>query len=284
MAPRRNNSNLINGGGGGNNHHHTGGGSGIDVHSLLIGLPDTIELLDSNHHNSHVMNNESSYTRCCVPDGVFFKSDCDFRLINGDDLRNCMRVLCNNENCTAGQYMHRKCFEEWEQYVLAFLKSSGRARSWSDRQCHSNLWSKKGYDLVFKECGCKCGRGFLKKDLDWMPPISNAGLGRLDEEATKKKKKRNRNNQKPTLVLSTVGSSAANVAHHYHQNSQTGSMMTSIMAPIELRTRTGSLSSSNDGSSSPPASSEHSISPVHSGAAIKKNKPSSVEAYSERVR
>lgn len=278
MAPRRNNSLS---GGGGNNHHQTGG---MDVHSLLVGLPDTIELLDSSNHNNHVMTNESNYTRCCVPDGVFFKSDCDFRLINVEDLRNCIRVLCNNENCTAGQYMHRKCFEEWEQYVLAFLKSSGRARSWSDRQCHSNLWSKKGYDLVFKECGCKCGRGFLKKDLDWMPPLTNTGLGRLDEEATKKKKKRNRNNQKPALVLSTGNS--ATVGQHYHQNSQNGGSggMTSIMAPIELRTRTGSLSSSNDGSSSPPASSEHSISPVHSGGAMKKNKSSSVEAYSERVR
>lgn len=309
MAPRR------------NNNGHSGQQSALDVHNLLAGLESVANndssttLIDQiNHNGNHIINgnnNNSSttssstasnttssssvtvcengnFTRCCVPSGDCFKSGkIDFGLISMNDLSECVRVICNNENCSAGQFMHRECFEAWEQGVLSYLKSIGRARSWSDRQRQQNLWTKKGYDLVFKACGCKCGRGHLKKDLDWVAPMLSNIFGRIDDEANKKKKKRHRNNQKPTLAIATTNPSV------YHPNTQIGAAHTgvvntvsAIMAPIELRTRTGSLSSSNDGSSSPPvsASSEHSISPVHSsGGAVRKEK-SMIEAYSERVR
>ncbi|ENN81325.1 hypothetical protein YQE_02270, partial [Dendroctonus ponderosae] len=102
------------------------------------------------------------YTRCCVPSG-----DClrvqqrigshpveDPMAIALDDLRDTVRVTCNNELCTIGRYMHRECFDQWEQAVLSYLKTCGRARSWSERQRHQNLWTKKGYDLAYKACGC----------------------------------------------------------------------------------------------------------------------------------
>ena len=47
--------------------------------------------------------------------------------------------------------------------MLAYLRSSGRARSWSEKQRVQNLWTKKGYDLAFKACDCKCGRGHLRQ-------------------------------------------------------------------------------------------------------------------------
>lgn len=268
MAPRRNPTSQ----------------TALDVHSLLGLDPDSLDSVQPNQLSNTSMSTEN-YTRCCVPIGDCFKAcSVDFGLISTDDLRDCVRVICNNENCTAGQYMHRECFEQWEQGVLSYLKSIGRARSWSDRQRHQNLWTKKGYDLVFKACGCKCGRGHLKKDLDWAPPMQNNIFGRMDEEATKKKKKRNRNNQKPILSI-TSNAMGFHPSSQILGNGNNGgvSMNTSLIAPIELRTRTGSLSSSN-GSSSPPASasSDHSISPVHNGV-IKKQK-SRVEAYSERVR
>lgn len=191
----------------------------------------------------------SGVTRCCVPTGECLRAqqqlspnNNDSMLISLDDLRDTVRVTCNNEACHAGRYMHRECFDQWEQTVLAYLKTCGRARSWSERQRHQNLWTKKGYDLAFKACGCKCGRGHLKKDLDWMPPPPTSNIfGRVEEiETGKKKKRRNRNNSKPTLAIS---------AHH--------------AVPTETRGRAGSLSSST-GSSSPPAtSSEHSVSPIH---------------------
>uniref|UniRef100_A0A1Y1NC93 Uncharacterized protein n=2 Tax=Photinus pyralis TaxID=7054 RepID=A0A1Y1NC93_PHOPY len=193
---------------------------------------------------------EAGVTRCCVPNGDCLRAqqqqmnpnNNDPMLISLDDLRDTVRVTCNNDACNAGRYMHRECFDAWEQTVLAYLKTCGRARSWSERQRHQNLWTKKGYDLAFKACGCKCGRGHLKKDLDWMPPPPTSNIfGRVEEvETGKKKKRRNRNNSRPSLAINT-----------YHPN------------PIELRGRAGSLSSST-GSSSPPATvSEPSISPVH---------------------
>lgn len=174
----------------------------------------------------------------------------DPMLISLDDLRDTVRVTCNNESCTVGRYMHRECFDVWEQTVLAYLKTCGRARSWSERQRHQNLWTKKGYDLAYKACGCKCGRGHLKKDLDYTPPPPTLNIcGRVEEvDVGKKKKRRNRTNSRPSLAIST-----------YH-----------AAGPGEGRGRAGSLSSST-GSSSPPATvSEPSISPVHAGS---KKKP-----------
>ncbi|XP_017143142.2 headcase protein [Drosophila miranda] len=148
--------------------------------------------------------------RCCYPSGECRKLDALIALTE-TSLADCVRVLCNNENCGAGQYMHRECFEVWEAGVLQTLKASGRARSWSERQRAQHLWTKKGYDLVYKACSCKCGRGQLRKDLEWSVPASNGGLvflngngsgggrgsmnGNLSEDDDKKKakKKRNRN-------------------------------------------------------------------------------------------
>ncbi|XP_030767546.1 headcase protein [Sitophilus oryzae] len=210
----------------------------------------------------------SGYTRCCVPSGDCLRAQQQFGTNPGedpmaialDDLRDTVRVTCNNELCTAGRYMHRECFEQWEQTVLAYLKTCGRARSWSERQRHQNLWTKKGYDLAYKACGCKCGRGHLKKDLDWMPPPPTSNIfGRIEEMDglnSKKKKRRNRNS-KPSLTIASVG------------------------PLIDSRTRTGSLSCSSSGSSSPPASSsEPSVSPVHGSHLKKKSKID----FPERIR
>nr|CAH7714372.1 unnamed protein product [Callosobruchus chinensis]CAI5858526.1 unnamed protein product [Callosobruchus analis] len=198
---------------------------------------------------------DEGLTRCCVPTGECLRAqqhqhpsipihtnNNDPMIISLDDLRDTVRVTCNNELCTAGRYMHRECFDQWEQSVLAYLKTCGRARSWSERQRHQNLWTKKGYDLAYKACACKCGRGHLKKDLDWMPPPPTSNIfGRVEEvDVGKKKKRRNKQNK---LVLSQP-----------------------IGNEMNSRARAGSLSCSSTGSSSPPTSgSEPSVSPVHHG-------------------
>lgn len=185
-------------------------------------------------------------TRCCVP------ADClrGGALIALEDLRDTIRVTCNNDTCLAGRFMHRECFESWEQSVLTFLKTSGRARSWSDRQRQQNLWTKKGYDLAFKACGCRCGRGHLKKDLDWSPPPP--GFRGPDDSAEICRKKKKKRVLRPALNGSAVDS----------------------------RFRTGSLSSST-GSSSPPASAS-SISPIHTGSAIKRSAKTKIDFFSDR--
>ncbi|XP_073978058.1 hdc homolog, cell cycle regulator [Rhodnius prolixus] len=231
MAPRRNN--------------------GLhEVQGLVAPLePDPIE-------NNNV-------TRCCVPTECL-RNQAPIPL---EDLRDTIRVTCNNDQCTAGRYMHRECFDAWEQTVLTYLKSCGRARSWSERQRHQNLWTKKGYDLAFKACGCRCGRGHLKKDLDWTPPPP--GFGNREEDSAKKKKKRNKHNNRPSLAISTHQNGG------YTNGQPRGD---TVLSPTDLRARTGSLSSST-GSSSPPGSAS-SISPVHSGSISKRK--AKVEFFSDR--
>lgn len=229
---------------------------------------------------------DADLTRCCVPTGDCLRANSAdspaYALISLDDLRDTVRVTCNNESCTVGRYMHRECFESWEQSVLTYLKSCGRARSWSERQRHQNLWTKKGYDLAFKACGCRCGRGHLKKDLDWMPPPPTSGLfGRVDEDgglanSGKKKKRRNRGNSRPTLAIS-----AAHPVNGYHANGN------AVVQDQLLRGRAGSLSSST-GSSSPPASasSDQGASPLHgaTGALKKKSSAIKIDFFSDRIR
>ncbi|XP_034940703.1 headcase protein isoform X1 [Chelonus insularis] len=234
MAPRR----------------HAGNSHGL----LEVGVnQDVME----NMVNHQTMNGT---TRCCTPSGECLRGDA---LIRFNALQDTVKVICNNENCPMGQFMHRECFEAWEQTLLTYLKNCGRARSWSERQRHQNLWTKKGYDLAFKACGCRCGRGHLKKDLDWMPPgFGNAPGSRVDETETKKKKRRNRQNSRPSLA-----GSAGPPNHGNHSNGR-GSEARMIDSS---RGRAGSLSSST-GSSSPPATSEPSISPLHQPQAIVKKK------------
>ncbi|XP_026173974.1 headcase protein homolog isoform X2 [Mastacembelus armatus] len=63
--------------------------------------------------------------------------------------------------------MHLQCFYEWESSILIQFNCIGRARSWNEKQCRQNMWTKKGYDLAFRFCSCRCGQGHLKKDTDW---------------------------------------------------------------------------------------------------------------------
>lgn len=277
MAPRRNNS----------------GHSALEVHNLL-GLET--DLLDTSTEMAQQQTNlTDNLTRCCVPTGDCFKlNTLEFGLIDIDDLRESVRIICSNEQCIAGQYMHRECFEAWEEGVLTYLRSIGRARSWSERQRQQNLWTKKGYDLVFKACGCKCGRGHLRKDLDWAPPTNkNIFGGQIDEDATKKKKRRNRNNQKQSLTLNSIG----NLTNNHYVNGllgTSGALTLNCLIDIDHennnhsllndgnRDRSISLSSSADGCNSPltSACSDMCVSP---NSLIKKQK-AKVEAYSERVR
>ncbi|XP_059490907.1 headcase protein [Neocloeon triangulifer] len=132
---------------------------------------------------------------CCVP-GDCLLPDQPIRLEElSDDV---VKVVCNDDHCTQGQFMHQACFDSWEQQVLNFLRTCGRARSWSAKQRLQNLWTKKGYDLAFKACGCRCGRGHLKKDLDWTPPQPAAP--QVVKEEARTKKKRQRQKQKPALA------------------------------------------------------------------------------------
>uniref|UniRef100_T1ILC9 Headcase middle domain-containing protein n=1 Tax=Strigamia maritima TaxID=126957 RepID=T1ILC9_STRMM len=195
-----------------------------------------------------IENHDPNVTQCCVPSGC-----CVGEPIRLDELSNTIKVVCNNEQCQEGTFMHRLCFDAWEQSVLMYLRSTGRARSWSEKQRLQNLWTKKGYDLAFKACGCRCAKGHLRKDLDWLAPQST-------NYDAKKKKSRRKKNDKPALGLGCAAAPAMLTG----SNGGGGGVNAREGRPM-LRIRTNSLSST---SSSPPNSSsaESPSSPVHSGS------------------
>jgi hypothetical protein len=264
-----NNSNSASGNSNGNNNNNNNSSNNNQL--------DAFENLGL----SHVFGT-GGLTHCCTPSECL-RGDALIRL---SALQDCVKVTCNNDACSAGQFMHRECFDAWEQTVLSYLKGCGRARSWSERQRHQNLWTKKGYDLAYKACGCKCGRGHLKKDLDWMAPgTGNNEPNNLNntQVEVKKKKRRNKQNGRPSLAVS-----AGPPANNAHNNNAAimanhGLIRGSDVQIIDgARGRAGSLSSST-GSSSPPATSETSVSPLHQPQAIVKKK-SKVEFFGDRIR
>ncbi|ESO88923.1 hypothetical protein LOTGIDRAFT_106234 [Lottia gigantea] len=190
--------------------------------------------------------------KCCFPNGCRESEN----LIDPEEALDAVKVICNNENCTIGNWMHRSCFDEWEESVLSYLRSCGRARSWSEKQRLQNLWTKKGYDLAFKACDCKCGRGHLRKDLDYIQPTPSV-------EITKAKKKHKKKNDKPLPVVSTNHKTVNNQNHPSNHSpntavpSDTNGNTTStpikslIQSTAHLRLRTDSVSSTG---SSPPNS------------------------------
>ncbi|XP_021957510.2 headcase protein [Folsomia candida] len=158
MAPNRRAKNDHGGNHGGSGGGGAGGGGGGPAHNQRNG----------NQHGRNGM--ASSPMKCVRPKGCLEPK----RLIYMEDIESgsieVVRVACNNLQCEQGNYMHSECFADWETSVLNFLSSTGRARSWSVKQRQQNLWTKKGYDISYRACGCNCGKGHLRKDLDWISP------------------------------------------------------------------------------------------------------------------
>lgn len=209
-----------------------------------IGRPLRGVMLDQNGFGRDLENMDPQQAYCCVPTLCpFYKQD----PINMNDPGDAVKVTCNNEGCLQGSWMHAACFEQWEQHVLTFLRSCGRARSWSEKQRIQNLWTKKGYDLAYKACDCKCGRGHLRKDLNYTPQHKP-----LDVKPKKHKKR-----QVDKIIPSSVPvaknySTCHSMIQNHHSNNHHGNMGMS-MKP-QLRVRTSSFSSSGSTGSSPPSS------------------------------
>ncbi|XP_038818692.1 headcase protein homolog [Salvelinus namaycush] len=106
-------------------------------------------------------NEHRSEAPCATPLVCSLARDID---LDKDDYQ---RVVCNSDSCPYGNWMHLQCFYEWESSILVQFNCIGRARSWNEKQCRQNMWTKKGYDLAFRFCSCRCGQGHLKKDTDW---------------------------------------------------------------------------------------------------------------------
>lgn len=244
--------------------------------NLLPGLQLDMLLME----NQPPQSETNVVTACCVPSGGCLRGKELIYLNNNNNnnisIRNgcngganfyedVVKVMCSNEGCAAGKFMHRECFEHWEEEVLGYLRSSGRARSWSEKQRHQNLWTKKGYDLAFRACGCSCARGYLKKDLDWSAAAAAAASAATNAagphcDVDKKKRKRRQNATvaaRPTLAVSAAPFGHANGFSGAGAAVQRTPAAENVLTPVELRARTVSVSSSSNasnGSSSPPAS------------------------------
>lgn len=218
-------------GGGGGLQHQQHQADLVEVEGAMARLPANPAL-------------PSGQVYCCVPMGCNRLHEEPINVgVPGDSVK----VACNNEGCTEGTWMHGDCFVDWQEHVLCYLRSCGRARSWSEKQRLQNLWTKKGYDLAYKACDCKCGRGHLRKDLDYIPPRVAVVRG-LDDKKGKKPRKKN---EKPLAMLNKAvgGPNHHQIGLPQRPTYEGGSIVSNRP---QLRVRTSSFSST--GSASPPSS------------------------------
>jgi len=178
------------------------------------------------------------------------------------DLSTTVRLECSNQHCTQSRFMHTDCFEVWQDNLLAFLnklKDGGkRGKQWSDKQKQMNLWKQPGYHMAVEACGCRCGEGHLRKDLNWTPPNKathgqGSGSGSDGEKHKRRRQKKSGKNSKPALTigLPTFGVNGSQIT--VKRSDAQG-------IPPAGRQRTNSVSSTNSGSSSWGSSSPSSIS------------------------
>lgn len=138
-----------------------------------------------------------------------------------------IRMLCSNDKCPCSRYMHAECFESFEEQILSCLRGMSRARNWSEKQRKQNLWTKKGYDLVFKFCTCHCGKGTLRKDLNHVLPeakpifpspspssssttSSSVSIASDKLKKTKRKKSSSLSLDRPSGIISTSNTFTSN--------------------------------------------------------------------------
>lgn len=184
---------------------------------------------------------------CCVPTTCMEPE----KLIYDEDVKSgdvdVVKIVCNNSHCNQSEFMHLQCFEAWEKTVLAYLRSSGRSRPWSGKQKLQNIWTKKAYDVVFKACGCKCGSGHVRKDLNWVPTIKTAPIaipgaqgaeGAEALPAAGKKKKKAKTKELPTLAIS------APIPHPNNNHPQKHTLSSSLKEKESSNKESSNLSSS----------------------------------------
>jgi hypothetical protein len=109
--------------------------------------------------------------------------------------------------------------------------------------------------LAYKACGCKCGKGHLKKDLDWIPPAVTT-----PNEDKKKKNRKKKINDKPTVNISgpnansngiqTKCASALVTINNNTNNGLNGNSVPVVQSREPIRMRSFSMSSTGSGGSS----------------------------------
>jgi len=122
---------------------------------------------------------------CCNPLGCSL-GDID----SNDPGPDAVKFSCTNECCPYSSFMHGECFANLEESLVSILKQSSRTKNWNDKQRRQAVW-RKG-------CECRCKRGNLKKDPNYIPVITEG-----DSEKKKKKKKSHDKAGMPTIKASS---------------------------------------------------------------------------------
>lgn len=122
---------------------------------------------------------------CCSPKCSILSEAVDI----GSTDSEVVKMVCSNDKCSYSPFMHASCFSSFEEQLLSFLRGMSRARNWSEKQRKQNLWTKKGYDLIFKVSTCRCSKGTLRKDLSYNGTAASGG-GSASSEPTEKGKRR----------------------------------------------------------------------------------------------
>lgn len=125
------------------------------------------------------VSNDLSMQHCCSPKCLVLSAESD-PLSPDPEL---IKMICSNEKCPFLPFMHSACFLAFEEQMLSFLRGMSRARSWSEKQRRQNLWTKKGYDLIFKVSTCRCTKGALRRDLAYN------GAAETNDKVKRKRKK-----------------------------------------------------------------------------------------------
>lgn len=165
-----------------------------------------------------------SFPLCCCPKLCVVGDSVDPASPDIDSVK----MQCSNEKCPYSPYMHPECFLNFEEQMLSCLRGMSRARNWSEKQRRQNLWLKKGYDLIYKLCICRCGKGTLKKDV----VASTEGA---DKTKRKRKKSLSEKMSLPTQLPNGISKSRIHSGRH-NSDSISSENGTSYMQPFAHRT------------------------------------------------
>lgn len=163
-----------------------------------------------------------------------------------------VKMICSNDKCHVSPFMHAACFMAFEEQMLSFLRGMSRARNWSEKQRKQNLWTKKGYDLIFKVSTCRCNKGALRRDLSYNGTSGTGGGGEGGGGGGgggggKRKRKKSASGEKMAVPIRAGGNSAHQRtrsrtmcrANSDSVSSDNGSVVAALSAPSVLTTTGG---------------------------------------------
>lgn len=113
-----------------------------------------------------------------------------------------VKMICSNDKCPFNPFMHGACFSAFEEQMLSFLRGMSRARNWTEKERRQNLWTKKGYNLIFKVSTCRCAKGALRRDLSYNGGVGGGGGGGMEgSEKGKRKRKKSGSGERVTVPI-----------------------------------------------------------------------------------